>query len=238
MGGTSFDFPDIEDGVVVRRYMNFAKFMSLLESRALYFAPASQFQDPYEGTHTDADEAEVEEQLRQLGFDELGLETARRARETVTTHNRQAVLVSCWNIGDRESRAMWKEYGEWNEAVAIACTVGDLREALPSDFCFVPVTYVDATAENIPQAHSLQPFFYKRKSFENEEELRIVCEMKAGTRIGTGWLVAFDVGRVVRTVVISPAAPPWFSCLVPRVLERYGVRVEVRASSLTSAAAA
>ncbi len=43
------------DGTLLWRYLDFAKFMHLLESRSLWFPRTDQFEDPLEGTFTDAE---------------------------------------------------------------------------------------------------------------------------------------------------------------------------------------
>jgi len=43
------------DETIIWRYMDFARFMQILETKTLWFARADQFEDPLEGTFTDAE---------------------------------------------------------------------------------------------------------------------------------------------------------------------------------------
>lgn len=87
-------------------------------------------------------------------------------------------MISCWNLGLNENKRMWNNYGKDKNAVAIETTLGALKEALGPSFLFVPVSYIDDLEESIPKLHSLEPFFFKRKSYEWEREIRIIGEME------------------------------------------------------------
>ena len=49
--------------LVLRRYLNHWKFKDLLESKSLYFAPASKFYDELEGHYTKFDQYAWDQQL-------------------------------------------------------------------------------------------------------------------------------------------------------------------------------
>ena len=89
------------DDAVLWRYMDFTKFVSLLEKQALFFARADKLEDPFEGYLPGMNRA-----------------AARRFHEghpdqLQTMFNRMKecprfMLINCWHKGDHESAAMWK----------------------------------------------------------------------------------------------------------------------------------
>ncbi len=105
---------------VLWRYMDFAKFVEMLESRTLWFVRIDLLEDPLEGTHTDAELAGIRKHLQ---------ETRARALIDVFRFARNEVYVNCWRSGSAESLAMWDLYGKGSGIVAVKSTVGRLREA-------------------------------------------------------------------------------------------------------------
>ena len=49
-----------------------------------------------------------------------------------------------------------------------------------------------------------------------------------------GIVVPIDAGRLPRSIVIAPDAPPWFENLVRQSAQRYRIRVPVRRSKLAT----
>jgi hypothetical protein len=71
---------------------------------------------------------------------------------------------------------MWKIYATEDAGIAIRSTVGRLKRALDS-YIDYPVTissvsYINYDTDIIPENYLLHPMFFKRKSYEYENELR------------------------------------------------------------------
>jgi hypothetical protein len=109
------------------------------------------------------------------------------------------------------------------------------------------VCYVDFGKQAIPWGNVGDPFFYKRKHFEYERELRAVVPdfpvmedsatgesfIPLGLRNPhPGQLIKVPVEDLMERVYVAPTAPPWFRTLVERVTRRYGVNKPVVQSSL------
>src|SRR5271166_5468851 len=110
------------------KYVDLAKFISVLTTRSLYFACPAQFDDPYEGllprSHIEAESQMVQVQVDQLlslkeqfATRAIPLERFDDALDTlanrVKTARRDAALkfgISCWHESAYESEAMWKLY--------------------------------------------------------------------------------------------------------------------------------
>lgn len=187
------------------RYMNFAKFVSLIDAQALFFAYVDRFRDTREGGREDTGPVRV--------------------------------AASSWHLSEHESEAMWRLYSPREEAVAVQSTYERLRAALPARVRLHLVTYVD-DPDRIAGADRVDRFFYKRKAYEHEKELRAVLpiERTAGAdrarETEGGWLLPIDPDAVIERVYVSPFAADWFREVVVGASRRYGQRFPVERSAL------
>lgn len=196
-----------EPHAAVWRYLNFAKFMWLLEAGALFLPYTELFSDALEGG-----------KRRRVKDDDR----ARRA------------AVSSWHASDHESEAMWRIYSPPQEALAIRSTYERLRDGLPDYVRIHLVQYADSPPTS---DDPLLPFFFKRKAYEHEKELRaVVGRPPSGSDAieeDNGWQLPVDVGRVIEAVYVSPFSQQWFYELVQGVIRRYGLSIPVERSELT-----
>jgi len=210
--------------VPVWRYMDFTKFVSLLENTGLFFPTVSKLQDPFEGSFARGNE-ELRPMIHRHFPNPYGL-----APGEVVQRMRDHVAVSCWHANERESAAMWKLYSKSNEAVCIQSTFRKLFDAVRTVARVGVVRYVDYETSWIPESNSLAPFIYKRLSFEHEREIRAIIPPKdvaallAGktTQLTDGghW-VPIDLPNVVERILVAPEAPAWLAPLVRQVTDRY-----------------
>ena len=90
---------------ILWRYMDFTKFVSLLEKRALFFARADQLGDPFEGAIP----------INNIKSRYTSLKPKLSAKEILMYEHlrielRRLTLISCWHESNHESEAMWKIY--------------------------------------------------------------------------------------------------------------------------------
>jgi len=113
------------------RYMDLAKFLSILDTRSLYFTRLDQLADfdPFEGYYTNLNiqfdnipfENMPEEWKEQNGiktkeiYDTI-IQSNRRTREFVK-YNREVTFVNSWHIKEYESAAMWNLYLSNHEGI-------------------------------------------------------------------------------------------------------------------------
>jgi len=172
------------------RYMDLAKFLSMLDRRALYFVrldKLSEF-DPFEGYYTNlnilfeklkfedmSDEWKESSGINDPKIFESIADMSTKSRDLVKYH-REVTFVNSWHIKEHESAAMWRLYLNNDEGIAIQSTYQKFVEALADyeDFevYIGKIKYIDYEKEAIPMGNTLSPFLYKRKSFEHEDELR------------------------------------------------------------------
>ena len=147
------------DDATLWKYLDFTKFVSLLDRRALHFSRTDKLDDPFEGTYP-----------RMPGLS--GVE--RRELEKISAVNQSSILVDCWHRNEYESEAMWKLYADWERGLAVRTTFPDMRESFmcEEDIFIGSVRYIDYETEEIDLSFQLEPYITKRKSFEYEQEVR------------------------------------------------------------------
>ena len=225
----TFNPPPPEE--VLWRYLDFTKFVSLLDTKALFFARIDKLDDRFEGTLFRAIE------------DRCSPEFTREVQKL-----RQWVGVNCWHANDYESDAMWKMYGA-ETGVAIRTTCQGLISSLADNSSVVhigKVQYVDYDTVNVPseavEKYILPLFLCKRKHFEHEREVRALTHDIPREKVqidlskpvwDDGKPYTVDLNHLIDVVVVSPLAQPWFIELVTSVAGKYGLSAEVRQSSMS-----
>jgi hypothetical protein len=214
---------------MVWRYMDFTKFVALVDTRALWFSKPSLLGDPWEGAYTRANLARTLERLG--GPDQRpDAEAVKNYRATLGS-----MFVSCWHMNDGEAAAMWRLYLSSLEGVAVQTTWGDLTTSIgpTRDPVFGGmVRYVDFATDNTDDATNLFfPTTTKRLSFASEREVRLVTWWRPDRSHGVpdyeqipeqpGIAVPLDLDRAIHRVVICPGSSLWFKDLVRRVVSHY-----------------
>lgn len=269
-----YRYPDNADQKIWR-YMDFTKFVALLEGKSLFFPRATLLDDQYEGSVSQ----ETIKKLYQTG--EKMIESFKKGipdgKFTIDKQDafrsnfdsfakwqsesrrwsRDWTYISCWHMNDYESAAMWSLYATSNQAIAIQSTFKRLYDCLLPHV--VPpkaepklgiVYYIDYNNQMVSNDASLSEYFYKRKSFQHETELRAVIQelpFKNGKTINdligqededydkkpiTGKSLNVDIENLIEQIYVAPTSPEWFFNLTKKMLDRYGLNKPVQRSSL------
>lgn len=171
------------------RYMDFTKFISMLEYGGLYFPRADKLGDPFEGSWRKPFP------LSPATIGPLmvgGIELPAVLGRDVFRAFREYVVISCWHMNEYESDAMWSRYGGSNGAVAVQTRYALLRKSLPADFRLGRVSYVDFTpppevAPDGDGAHQLLNDFLSRLTATDQLTFP---EMRRNYHF---WLYAYDL---------------------------------------------
>lgn len=238
-------FTSIAESDKIWRYMDFTKFISLLENEKMFFPRADLFNDKFEGTYPKSHQrAKVTEasSLNQEEYEEL-----LKLMVNSSIHFRKTMYINCWHINEFESEAMWKIYSSTNNSVVIQSTFENLKQAFCNESHSIyigKVNYIDYNTELIDMSNGFTPYLYKRKSFEYERELRAVISqfpsMQEGDslfdldikKFSDGINVPIDLFTLIEKIYISPIADEWFKELVIQIVKRYNLRKEVIQSEL------
>lgn len=247
---------DMSPDTKLWRYMSFAKFVELLRTKNLSLPSAMMFEDPYEGACGKAKNSDVlVEYLSNIvgnriqGKGELQVDPdtlkeiiskANKYYNDLGASNKYFTFISCWHENETESEAMWKLYTQKQpEGIAIQTTFGALKQAInDSNVQIGRVSYMDYD-ETFFTSDSY--FWYKRKSFEHEREVRamviadddlrekMVEDYKQGTIVVN---IPVDLEVLIQNVYVSPYADVWFKDLVADELKRCNLAKPVLYSSL------
>lgn len=242
----------------VWRYIDFSRFISIIENKTIHFSPVNAFEDIHDGIFNCLDKDnhyDIQTNGRIVPIaapspGSMNAENADRIKEFITLFHQvilHATGVSCWRLDDHESHAMWRIFIRADEGLAIESTIDKLTSSISAGECHLTigkVKYIDYATQKIPIADLMNAFFYKNKYFEHEKELRLICYRIDGVSSepvsvpnyrplpACGLDLPVDVSKLINAIYISPYAPKWFSDLVERVVQRYGLDITIYPSNI------
>jgi len=207
---------------IIFRYMDFSKYVDLLESSKLYFCNSQYFEDKLEGTmperfyHGWPQCATIGHKHISKQFDTLFPE-----------------FVNCWNKDEYESYALWKIYTNNHTGVCIKTTVGNLKKALNNnDIKIFKVKYIKSFEEI---ECDLEPPWYDREIYVNGNQLRIRGRVKGVYKLDpyhyenevraiyidkskkNGLNIHVELNSLISEVYLSPFSAEWFKELVIKI---------------------
>jgi hypothetical protein len=244
----SFKLPTNKD-IAIWRYMDLAKYLSMLNSRGLFFPRATSLGDPFEGSSPRMIVLDREYIRANRATDPAlaGWKDAPDAMfdqlRAITKDSVQKYLVSCWHMSEHESAAMWKLYSSSNESVCVRSTYRRLRLCLPQHVFIGEVNYIDYDTQSFPASQMLNYIMHKRLSFSHERELRaIFWEMDGSpeaqphkSKISpSGLTIEVDLPSLIEQVYVNPTATPWFAKLVEAMTAKCGFSFPVAQSALST----
>lgn len=236
------------------RFMDLGKFLSLIQTETLYFARADTFDDPFEGAKGNMERksywdawyagyfwSQVELSKETNGgkkANEDSLETAKRLVSELNANNcrnRTLTYINCWHENEYESEAMWNLYTKnLDEGIAIQTTFKNVYEAIDKDPSIEigKVKYIDYAKQFA--GLGINSFFYKRKSFEHEKEVRLVLSQYSENEVDTPIGIAkhVDLDKLIESVYLSPTCKSWFYKVVKDIMKKYKIRKKICQSRL------
>ena len=247
---SAFKKPEDEDGKIWR-YMDFTKFVSLLDNSALFFARADKLKDPFEGSYPKQN-VKQRATLHKKWLNTLPtqfkkfFEQKPRAIGKFYRSLRRCIFINSWHENEHESDAMWKLYLKNDEGIAIQSTFSRLRDCFGNetpDIYIGRVRYIDYSRDVITEENIFNPFLRKRKSFEHERELRAIVFAHGKIEDGmpnlpqpafpVGMTVPVDLDKLIDRMYLAPTSPKWLHELIESVLSKYNLKSKVCQTSLS-----
>ena len=243
------EYEEPQKNDILWRYMDLPKFISLISRKELYFASANSFEDIFEGAKGILDKKDKWDSFyldffkksiltapfqdqNELTIEKVKADSERLLKQLNESGNlqRKYTFISCWHLNEYESEAMWKLYSkDVSNALAIKTTFGNLYEALDRNpyIDIGKVKYIDYKKRftSINGA-----FWYKRKSFEYEKEVRAIIIKHDIT--SKGIYIPIDIKKLILGVYVSPYAPTWFVDVVKDVVQKYRLNIPVSYSQM------
>jgi hypothetical protein len=209
------------EGEAIRlyRYMDFTKFVSVIQKKELYFCPVDKLDDPFEGSFP---QKEIEYHKRNGYWDEIAPGFKTRRGE---------VFINCWHYNEQESAGMWRLYSQIGKGIAIQTTIPKLKEAFKvcqKNIYIGKVIYIDYTKDffykNEPKGYdSLNfgvPFIHKRNIFEAEKEYRAVYISHESKSIERPYF-QMDLDTLIENVIVAPKCEDWLFELTANLLNQF-----------------
>jgi len=244
------EFNTPEDDKKIWRYMDFSKFVDIIDRKKIFFPTVDRLGDPFEGSfpkaYIDYFNANLDKIFMQGTWQLINREQAPKSFARARKTARKFVAISCWNMQEEQSAALWKIYG----GIAIQSTIRRLKDSFKDetrDVHIGKVKYIDHYSQ--PLSDSLSddffpnPFLYKGKSFKFEKEARAVIDfppivLENGEirprRIKGGYSATIDPDILIEKVYLSPVpkSSKWLKKVIESVLAEYGLKKKVLLSDL------
>ena len=224
--------------VKIWRFMDFSKYLSILDSETLFFSRADSLGDSYEGSLS-----RMNKKLHPIFYKDLSLDM--RAYLSSNKKNLSKwMYINCWYMNEHESKAMWS-FTQTDKSVVIQSTYNKLYNYLSSTQYKIKtiglINYVDYEEDFIPENHYFSPFTHKRQEFDYEKEIRaiiyepIIKNNEIQVRIPNekkGLHIKTSVSDLIDAVYTNPDADIWFTNLVRNVTKKYKYMFNVKQSSM------
>jgi hypothetical protein len=232
--------PDNKD-LKIWRYMDFSKFMYLLETRKLFFPVVSSLPDKWEGHLTEInrnfDNNRFINYYTPLDITVEEISQMRKNTQNTFLKLRDFTFVSCWNLSEFESFPLWQAYSNNKEGIALCSTINALKSSINynNNFFIGLVNYLEHDKSFIGEDNAFSPFIWKRKEFESEQELRVIIQDEYREDIVSGISVDIDLYKLIKNIIISPESSYWFVDLVKLILQKKGFdSINIELSTLSS----
>ncbi|ESU19671.1 hypothetical protein FCR2A7T_18330 [Flavobacterium cauense R2A-7] len=213
---------------VIWKYMDLSKFLDILISGKMFMSRSDKFEDQFEGTFSEP----TFEEIKKIS------ENNPKFLDYYKSH-RENVVISSWHTNQYESFAMWQIFTKNNEGLAIQSTIGRLKEALQKEKhtqqYIGEVNYIDYKKELIPFDDAFFPFLFKRKSFQYENEIRVISDVTSQNLIiNDGLKINVDIDKMIEKIYIHPKSENWYKKLVIEVVSKIGFDFRIEKSDLES----
>ncbi len=215
------------DDTIIWKYLDLSKFLDLLLSERMFMARSDKFEDQYEGTFSEP----TYEEIKKLLADNPDYLDAYKSK-------RKNIVISSWHANSYESYAMWQVFTKNNEGLAIQSTIGHLKKSLiePKVKQYIgEVNYIDYKKEHIPFDDDFFPFLFKRKSFQYENEIRVITDVTPlDLHVNEGVKIEVNINQMIERLYIHPKSENWYKKLVIEAVNRLGYHFEIEKSDLES----
>ena len=219
----------VDHATKVWRYMSFAKFVSMLQTHTMFFLRPFKFDDKWEGLYPPTFYRQIVQWCKDNGH---SVDERIKQLDRQNAMHKYGHFVSCWNMSDNESDAMWRLYGLSPEGIAIQSTVGDVIDCLRPHNSGAVIYYDPANHKN-EATFGPHQVCYKRSHFEFEHEFRawfdddeVIARIMKGeviteSELSPGKTASIsDLPKFIHRIVVAPGAGGWFRKAVEGVCEK------------------
>lgn len=204
------------------KYMDLWKFLSLLETKSIYFAKQSSFTDPHEGT--------INKNLKLFfqSVDSVYVDDISEKMKGVRETNK----ISCWKIGDKHKDAMFQIYAA-KYGIAIESRLEQLESSIDyEDEIYAGKIFYSNDCRNpfglLPPEEDryLIPSFWKSHDFAYEDELRFLIDGRR-TNVNDAATVKLKDFDFINCLHLSPYLSNWQMDIVESIKNKFNLNVKI-----------
>ena len=224
---------DLKEEQILWRYMDLAKFVSMLEQNALWLARADTFKDRHEGRFPEEMRKIIEKAYE--GFDDNDPSPVKDA-DDFQDYLVKNTFVSCWHKNFDENMVMWEIYGRDNNAVAIQSSVGNIEKNIDASslngYSLILKSVVYQKSDEITGVLPYEEcFFRKRSHFSFEEEVRISLDTYSrynpSKNTPYGHKLPVHINSLIDKILVHPDCSDWFLDVINSITSKYGIHAPV-----------
>jgi hypothetical protein len=232
------------------KYMDLAKFISLLQTESLFFCRLDKMEDKFEGTSPRLSIEQIKKIIRNL-YTEGHLKTSN-IDESVSNHLskrleiedkiKKLTCISCWNKNTTESYALWKIYSDINKGIMVTSSINNLIESFkstPEKIKLSEIKYINHDTDYIPIDNTNFPIIHKNLAYSYEQELRLIYQVEAENGLIYNWkpeengkYLKTNLNILIEEIVLSPYSPEWFYEIIEDLLFKYRIEKKIKYSKL------
>jgi hypothetical protein len=224
---------DLDDETILWRYMDLAKFVSMLEKEAIWLARADTFGDKHEGRFPNEMREYIDKAYED--FDENDDSPVKDASD-FQDYLVKNTFISCWHHNLEENMVMWEIYGKDKNAVAIQTTVENLANNINSSglsgHSLIMKNVEYKNADEISGVLLYEDcFFKKRRHFSFEQEVRISLDtyfrLNPTKDTPYGYELPVFPSGIIQKVLIHPDSSKWFYDVINSIKSKYKLHAPV-----------
>lgn len=189
-------------GMPLWRYVDFWKFLDLINSSKLFFPNVEMLGDQHEGKVPEL----IYEAMKANHHQHPSI--ADDYKNFIENKLRKTHFISSWSANYSESFAMWKMYAKEKLGIGIKTSIDNLKNAFKNveqDIYIGEVNYYDEKNPKYDVGNAFYTFLNKHKYYEFESEVRCICTLKENDN-ETFKLIEVDLNELIQEVYISPSA--------------------------------
>jgi hypothetical protein len=224
---------ELEESQKLWRYMDLSKFVSLIETNALWMARVDTFRDQHEGRFPDDMRKIIEKLYEKFELPEV---TVVKDADDFQDYLRKNTFISCWHKNFDENMVMWEIHGRDTNALAIQTTVDDMRNNInTSNLDGHSLKLKNVIYKNADEITEVLPYeeciFIKRPHFSFEQEVRISLDTyspdKPTKKTPYGYYLPVFINGLIQQIVIHPDSQDWFLDVVKSITKKYKVHATI-----------
>lgn len=241
---------EIKENLVVSKYVDIIKFISILQQESLFFCRVDKLEDRFEGTSPKANEDFFKEFYKSIQNiintkeKDIDAEVEKQLlwRKEIEEKFKKIACVCCWNKFSDESYAMWKIYSDMNKGIMIKSDIERLKMSFlktPENIQLSDVRYTNREIM-IEPTNLNSPIIHKHIAYSFENEIRLIHQVNhndftynwENEKNQNGENLKVDLNILIDEIILSPYSSDWFLEMVTDLLEKYNLNKKVRFSTL------